>query len=307
MERTIKNVISSKNVPQWGNGKKYIAIHYLGVVGQNNKVEAGGYGAHYYIYWDGTIYQAASHDAVLWQVGTGGYYKQKHPIARNANTIGIELCCKCDGDSSKAGDKWYFTEETQEACVWLVKKLMKDLGIPASNVLRHYDIVDKTCPAPYVHNNKYKTSWTWDEFKKKITNTEVSSGTTSTTKPANQGQNATDKMYRIRTSWNNAGSQIGAYENLELAKKACKPGYTVYNWNGVAVYSVASYPWVGACTGNNVNIRKGPGTGYGLIKGWPKLNTGNLFDVTGKTGKWYKILIAKKYDGYIFEDYVKRM
>ena len=37
----IINVISDKNVPKWGNGKKYIAIHYLGVVGQNNKVEAG--------------------------------------------------------------------------------------------------------------------------------------------------------------------------------------------------------------------------------------------------------------------------
>ena len=80
-------------------------------------------------------------------VGTAGYYTQKHPYARNANTISIELCCKCDGDSTSADDqKWYFTEETQEACVWLVKKLMKDLSIPAENVLRHYDIVNKVCP-----------------------------------------------------------------------------------------------------------------------------------------------------------------
>ena len=48
------------------------------------------------------------------------------------------------------------------------QKLMKEQGIPAGNVLRHFDIVNKTCPAPYVHNNKYKTSWTWDEFKAKI-------------------------------------------------------------------------------------------------------------------------------------------
>ena len=44
------------------------------------------------------------------------YYTQKHPEARNANTISIEMCCKCDGDSSSAEDKrWYFTKETQEA------------------------------------------------------------------------------------------------------------------------------------------------------------------------------------------------
>ena len=45
---------SRGNVPQWGNAAQYIAVHYLGVVGQNNRIESGGYGAHYYIYWDGT-------------------------------------------------------------------------------------------------------------------------------------------------------------------------------------------------------------------------------------------------------------
>lgn len=141
----IINAVSSSKVPKWGNQKKFIAVHYLGVVGQNHDLQSGGYGAHYYIYWDGTIYQRCSHDAIVWQVGTGGYYKQKHPQARNNNTIGIEMCCKCDGDSSQAGDKWYFTKETQESCAWLVRKLMTDENIPLSNVLRHYDIVNKTC------------------------------------------------------------------------------------------------------------------------------------------------------------------
>ena len=239
----IINVISDKNVPKWGNGKKYIAIHYLGVVGQNNKVEAGGYGAHYYIYWDGTIYQAAKHDAILWQVGTGGYYTQKHPEARNSNTIGIELCPKCDGNASNPSDpRWYFTKETQEACVWLVQKLMKDLGIPASHVLRHYDIVNKHCPAPYVNNNKYKTSWTWEEFNARLSDGSSGSGGSSA--------GGTGQMYRIRKSWADAASQIGAYENLDNAKAACKAGYTVYDKDGKAVYSV------GASSGQMYRIRK---------------------------------------------------
>ena len=37
---------------------------------------------------------------------------------------------------------------------------------------------------------------------------------------------------------------------------------------------------------------KGPGKGYGNIAGWPKLNKGNLVDVLGKEGAWYKIRIA---------------
>ena len=79
------------------------------------------------------------------------------------------MCCKCDGNAASAEDpKWYFTEETQEACAWLVAKLRREQGIPDANVLRHYDIVNKICPAPYVHNNKYWTSWTWAEFKDRV-------------------------------------------------------------------------------------------------------------------------------------------
>ena len=47
----------------------------------------------------------------------------------------------------------------------------------------------------------------------------------------------TDMLYRIRKSWEDAGSQLGAYKNLENAKKACKEGFIVYDWNGVAVYA----------------------------------------------------------------------
>lgn len=46
-------------------------------------------------------------------------------------------------------------------------------------------------------------------------------------------------LYRIRKSWKDAASQIGAYSSLDNAKKACKAGYTVFDETGKAVYSVA--------------------------------------------------------------------
>ena len=165
----IINAISSTKVPKWGNTGEYLAIHYLGVTGENHDLDSDGCGAHYYIYKDGTIYQRCSNNAIVYQVGTAGMYTQKHPTARNANTIGIELCCNCDGNPKSAEDpKWWFTQETQEAAVWLVRKLMEELNIPSKNVLRHYDIVNKTCPAPYVHNNGYRGTWTWYEFKRRV-------------------------------------------------------------------------------------------------------------------------------------------
>ena len=224
----IINKISSSKVPAWGNKKKYIAIHYLGVVGQNHDLASDGCGAHYYIYWDGTIYQRCSHDAVPWAVGTGGYYKKVHADAGNYNTISIEMCCKCDGNASSAEDKkWYFTTETQEACVWLVQKLMKDLNIPIENVLRHRDIVNKTCPAPYVHNNKYKTSWTWDEFKAKVAGKSVATSSPSTK----------TKYYRVRKTWTDEKSQLGAYTVKQNAINNCPSGYKVFDENGKVVYA----------------------------------------------------------------------
>lgn len=222
MEYTIKNVISSSKVPAWGNKKQYIGIHYLGVDGQNHDLSSDGCGAHYYIYWDGTIYQRCSHDAVPWAVGTAGYYTKVHPLANNYNTISIEMCCHCDGNSKDAEDKkWYFTEETQKACVWLVQKLMKELNIPIENVLRHRDIVSKTCPAPYVHNNKYKTSWTWDEFKAKVSGTKIKS----------------EPLYRVRKTWNDSKSQLGAYTVKENAINACPYGYKVFDEDGNIIYT----------------------------------------------------------------------
>ncbi|MFD1402861.1 N-acetylmuramoyl-L-alanine amidase [Robinsoniella peoriensis] len=64
--------------------------------------------------------------------------------------------------------------------------------------------------------------------------------------------------------------------------------------------------WVGKCTGDGVNVRKGPGTNYGNITGYPKLNSGNLVDVINKEDGWYQILIDKKYSGFIAEQYIEK-
>lgn len=220
MKFTIKDIRSRAKIPSWGNGKKFIGVHYLGVDGQNNDIEADGCGAHYYIYWDGTIYWRCDHDAIVYQVGTAnGQYIQKHPVARNANTIGIEMCCHCDGNAMSAEDpKWWFTEATQEACVWLVQKLMAELNIPIENVLRHFDIVNKTCPAPYVHNNAYRGTWTWEQFRAKVAGGEV-------------------HLYRVRLKWELSGTQIGAYYILDNAKANCPAGYSIYDENGKLVWT----------------------------------------------------------------------
>lgn len=63
--------------------------------------------------------------------------------------------------------------------------------------------------------------------------------------------------------------------------------------------------YIGICTGNNVNVRQGPGTSYAVITGWPKLNKGNKVEVLEKIGSWYFVRIQNKYRGYVYSKYVE--
>lgn len=70
--------------------------------------------------------------------------------------------------------------------------------------------------------------------------------------------------------------------------------------------------WVGRCTGNSVNVRRGPGLEYTLIEAYPRLDKGNLVDVIGEKKAsdktlWYHIRIAKKYEGYVRNMYIKKV
>lgn len=86
-----------------------------------------------------------------WHCGDGN---GKYGIA-NSNSVGIEICVNSDGDYEKAYQK----------TILLTKRLMKDLGIPPENVVRHYDASRKMCPLSMSGNDWAK----WKEFKKAIT------------------------------------------------------------------------------------------------------------------------------------------
>lgn len=206
---------------------KYIVIHYTGALGDakaNCNYFAGGNrnaSAHYFVGYDGAIWQSVEDCNIAWHCGASSY---KHTDCRNSNSIGIEMCVRKRNTASMgATDKdWYFEDATVAAAAELTRYLMEKYGVPASNVIRHYDVTGKICPNPYVYNT---AGHTWEEFKRKISDSSTAGS-------------GTDKqqLYRVRKSWEDAKSQIGAFSSLDNAKAACKDGYTVYNQNGKAVY-----------------------------------------------------------------------
>lgn len=119
---------SSKNYHKGVNKKQYIILHNtwnpanppdineLKYMSNNDRVSI-----HYMIGKDGTIYQFANDDAIVWHAGDW-----------NNKSIGIEVI-------------WYldFTDEQRQALKQLVTHLMQTHNITIDRVLRHTDIDPK--------------------------------------------------------------------------------------------------------------------------------------------------------------------
>lgn len=151
------------------NRIKYIVIHYVGATGgaeSNCKYYASQYvgaSAHYYVGFNGEIWQSVEDKNIAWHCGTKGKYY--HPNCRNSNSIGIELCVRNKGNKADTSKDWYFEDATVNSAIQLTKELMQKYNVPIENVIRHYDVTHKICPNPFVYNH---TKHTWDNFKESL-------------------------------------------------------------------------------------------------------------------------------------------
>lgn len=123
----------------------------------------------------------------------------------------------------------------------------------------HRWFANKSCPGNWLYSRL-------GELATKVT-TELSGSTPS------DGKKPVTQMYRVRKSWSDAKSQIGAYKILDNAKKKvdANVGYKVFDASGNIVYPATAKPTQTPAANTfykvqidiaNLNIRKGPGTNY---------------------------------------------
>ena len=169
----IKTNLANKN--NYGSARqttniKYIVIHYTGNDGdtdesngkyfKNNIVKAS---AHYFVD-DDSVTQSVPDNYVAWSVGgnkyascstTGGgkYYGK----CTNSNSISIEIC-----DDVKNGTV-YPSAATIQNALELTNILMEKYNIPVANVIRHFDVTGKLCPAYWVDDAKWKSEF-WNKL-----------------------------------------------------------------------------------------------------------------------------------------------
>lgn len=109
-----------------------------------------------------------------------------------------------------------------------------------------------------------------------------------------------DELYRIRKSWEDAGSQLGAYKNLDYAKDACPDGYAVFNEAGEQIWPFKPY-LVRITAQSGLNVRKGPGTTFPVVM---SLAFGGGYTITEVAGEWGKL---KSGIGWIYLRYTERV
>ena len=128
------------------------------------------------------------------------------------------------------------------------------------------------------------------------------------------------KYYRVRKSWEDAASQLGAYTVLANAKTMADkhPGYEVYDWNGKQVYPSAAEgaacgmtnadcPFLVKVSIDDLNIRKGAGTNTAKTGAYTGVGVFTIVEVKdgkGSDAGWGRL---KSGAGWIALSYCERI
>ena len=155
----IKDITNTNRTISNNRKIEYLVMHYVGAVStaRNNasyfKNAYRGASAHYFVD-DNEIVQVVEDKDIAWHCGNDVYYCG----ARNSNSLSIEMCCY-----RMSNGNLNITADTEARAIELAKELIKKYNIKIENVVRHYDVTKKNCPAPMVSDVER-----WNNFKKKL-------------------------------------------------------------------------------------------------------------------------------------------
>lgn len=218
-------------------------------------------------------------DVCAWQnlpLSLSGWHAADGSGNGNRKTISIEVI----GNSKKAEDNaakliaylldqhnWNVNSNLYTHTHWLNVRDGKKGTIDELNTMKNSY---KMCPIYILPH--------WNEFKQLVSSKQRN----NSPKP-----NPTTNLYRVRKTWEDAKSQIGAFGDLNNAKAACKPGYTVFDSNGVKIYSVPNNSTVkpvekpAATTVDKINVKY---RAYSSGKWWGEVINYNNINSNGYAG-----------------------
>jgi N-acetylmuramoyl-L-alanine amidase CwlA len=239
MSYTLKTNLANKSnygAKRSTSSIKYIPIHYTGNDGdtdeanakyfKNNIVKAS---AHYFVD-DDSVTQSVPDDYIAYAVGGSKYSNcattgggTLYGKCTNANSISVELC-----DTVKDG-KVYPSDKTIENAVALVKTLMAKYNIPVENVIRHFDVNGKSCPAYWCGDATKNALW-FTAFRNKL----VSATTTATTSTTATSVTYYSKYTGTTTSIVTALKAVGETDTSLTHRKKIATANSISGYTGTA-------------------------------------------------------------------------
>lgn len=184
-----------------------LTVEQCGKVFKNNEASA-----HYGIDGKGRVGQYVLEENTAWHCANKTY---------NQRSIGIELA-----NDGGAKTNWHVSDKTIAKCIDLIVDICKRNGIKKinytgnlnGNLCMHCWTASTACPGGYM---KTKFKYIAEQVNKKLSGTPVQT-----------------ELYRVRKTWADSKSQVGAYKVLENAKKiADEKGLNVYDSKGNLVYA----------------------------------------------------------------------
>lgn len=263
---------------------------------------------------DGTIYQTLPYEYKAYHVGG----------TANSTHIGVEMCepsnikytagatftCS-DPETAKK-----YVETAYNSAVEYFAFLCEKFGFdPLKDgvILSHKEANARGLGSPHSDPEHLWTQlgmkYTMDGFRKDVAK-KLSS------EP--EVDDSDEEMYRVRKSWEDASSQIGAYKKLGNATKMAdkNPGYNVYDKNGTLVYAVdpipvTTEPQLYKVDYSNLNIRTGPSTNYPTTGKFTGKGTFTIVEIQNGSGSNSGWGLLKAYadnrNGWISLDYAKKL
>ena len=255
----------------------------------------------------GNIFASSAREASAnYGIGSDGrvglYVEEKNRSWASANRENDMMAVTIEVANDGGAPDWHVSDvaiaKLIDLCVDICKRngieKLNYTGDTRGNVTRHNMFVPTSCPGPYLQS---KFPYIVSEVNKRLC--------------------ASEEMYRIRKSWDDVKSQVGAYKNLENAKKACPNGYYVFNSAGKVIYPVVSNPGIDYAQSFDsskarsytvvpevgLHLRTGAGTNKNSLQ---VLGQGAVVTCYGYyTGQWYLVQTSDGKVGYVCSKYLK--
>lgn len=219
----------------------------------------------------------------------------------NAHNVDLDISIHLNAGGGTGCEVWNYDSRTKVVSDRICANISSALGIrnrgtkyePELYVLRNSNALALLIECCFVDNMTDKNAWNAEKCAKAIAEgiLNKSISTSSSSNSGTASKPSTSNLYRIRKSWSDAKSQVGAYASLDNAKKSCPSGYNVYDWNGKMVYSnspssstTASSLYRVRLTWSDVKSQKGAFASLDNAKKVCNQNPGySVFDSSGKT------------------------